>query len=433
MYGFTSIFMKEFNMREFKLDVIDKAGWLATENIREMAAKYSDLLERVKKGEEEYRDNLGWHDVQQWAGDEWLDNCQKMAEIVQQDGEVLVVIGIGGSNQAARAVIDSMGTQNHIKVLFAGNNISADSILKILDEIEGKSVYINVIAKNFETLEPGIGFRVLRTFLRETYGEEYAGRVICTGTYGTRFEELAHENGYHFIPFPDDVGGRYTGLTPVGLFPLAAAGFNIYAMARGARHMSQRLQNEDASDNIALKYAIMRNMLYEKGFKMEMLSCFEPRMFRFAKWWMQLFGESEGKDNKGLYPVYGNFSEDLHSVGQFLQDGSTIMFETFLQIEDTNASYILHNDDVEDGFSYLDGMDFNEINRAAFMATVSAHSEKFPCLILTIPAIDEETFGQLFYFYQFMCYLSAEILGVNPFNQPGVEAYKHYMFKTLGK
>lgn len=420
-------------MRELTLDVIDKAGWLDPGEVRKMTATYTDLLELVKKGEEKYHDNLGWHDVERWAGAEWLNQYEKMAATVQTDGEVLVVIGIGGSNQAARAVIDSMGSQNHIRVLFAGNNISADSILKILNEIQGKSVYINVIAKNFETLEPGIGFRALRSFLRETYGEHYAGRVICTGTYGTQFEEVAHQNGYYFIPFPDDVGGRYTGLTPIALFPLAAAGFDIHAMAAGARHMSRRLKNEAASENIALKYAVIRNLLYQKGFKMEMLSCFEPRMLRFAKWWMQLFGESEGKDNKGLYPVCGNFSEDLHSVGQFLQDGSTIMFETFLQIEDTNASYILHNDGVEDGFSYLDGMDFAEINRVAFEATVSAHSEKFPCLILTIPAIDEETFGQLYYFYQFMCYLSAKILGVNPFNQPGVEAYKHYMFETLGK
>lgn len=420
-------------MREIELDVIDKAGWLDPEDVREMTAKCAGLLELIKKGEEEYHDSLGWHDVERWAGDKWLESCEAMAEIVQKDGEILVVIGIGGSNQAARAVIDSMGSRNHIKVLFAGNNISADSILKILNEIQGNSVYINVIAKNFETLEPGIGFRALRTFLREKHGAGYAKRVICTGTYGTQFEKVAHQNGYYFIPFPDDVGGRYTGLTPIGLFPLAVAGFDIHAMAEGARHMSQRLQSEDASVNIALKYAVVRNMLYERGFKIEMLSCFEPRMFRFTKWWMQLFGESEGKDNKGLYPVCGNFSEDLHSVGQFLQDGSTIMFETFLQIEDTNASYILHNDDVEDGFSYLDGMDFDEINRVAFEATVSAHSEKFPCLILTIPAIDEETFGQLYYFYQFMCYLSAKILGVNPFNQPGVEAYKHYMFETLGK
>lgn len=430
--GFVSIF-EENSMDDLKLEIIDKSGWLTKEEIRMMTDKCAPLLDVAKKGEEQYEDNLGWHDVNRWAGEDWIVKYEELAKIVQKDGDVLVVIGVGGSNQAARAVIDAIGSKNHVKIVFAGNSISADSICKVLEEIKGKSVYIDVIAKNFKTLEPGIGFRALRAFLKEQYGDEYSKRVICTGTCGTNFEEIARENGYYFLPFPQNVGGRYTSLTSIGLFPLAAAGLDIRAMVEGAKHMSQRLQKEDAAENMALEYAVVRNLLYEKGLKLEMLSCFEPRMFRFAKWWMQLFGESEGKDNKALYPVFGTFSEDLHSIGQYIQDGDTIMFETFLKIENTGASYVIYGDDVDDGFSILDGMDFDEINLVAFDATVAAHSEKFPCLILSIPAIDEETFGQLYYFYQFMCYLSAKILGVDPFNQPGVEAYKNYMFKSLGK
>ena len=197
--------------------------------------------------------------------------------------------------------------------------------------------------------------------------------------------------------------------------------------------MRERLYREEATENIALKYAVIRNLLYQKGFHMEMMSYFEPRMFRFAKWWMQLFGESEGKNNKGLYPVFGHFSEDLHSIGQFLQEGSNVIFETFLDVKNSGASYILYNDKVDDRFDYLDGMDMDYINHVAFEATLKAHSQKFPILRLSIPALNEVNFGQLFYFYEFSCYLSAKILGVNPFDQPGVERYKQYMFHALGK
>ena len=236
-----------------------------------------------------------------------------------------------------------------------------------------------------------------------------------------------------FLPFPNKIGGRYTAMSPIGLFPMAVAGMDIRAMAQGARHMCQRLYSEPAQTNVALRYAVIRNLLYQKGYRMEMLSFFEPRLFRFAKWWMQLFGESEGKDNLGLYPLFGNFSEDLHSIGQFLQDGTPVIFETFLDVRHSGASLKLHGDDVDDRFDYLDGKDFDEINRAAYEATLQAHSGRFPCLELEVERIDEKTFGQLFYFFEFVCYLSAKILGVNPFNQPGVEAYKNNMLAALGK
>lgn len=420
-------------MKDLKLELVGEGSWLDQEEIKAEIKRNAALLEAVKKGEEQYKDSLGWLDTEKWAGEAWLDKYQKLADRVKANADILVVVGIGGSNQAARAVTEAIGERGSVKIVYAGNNISADSMNKVLKSLEGKRTYINVIAKNFETLEPGVSFMALRRFLKEQYGEEYNEHVICTGTEGSHLEDLCKQHGYYFLPFPADIGGRYTSLSPVGLFPLAVADIDIYALARGGKHMQQRLQQEGAEENIALQYAVIRNLLYRKGFCLEMLSFFEPRFDRFAKWWRQLFGESEGKDDKALYPVVGSFSEDLHSIGQFIQDGSTIMFETFLNVEDAGVSCILHTDEVDDRFDYLNGKDLTEINRAAYKATVTAHSAKFPCLRLTVPAIDEESFGQLFYFYQFMCYLSAKILGVNPFDQPGVEAYKQYMFEALGK
>ena len=420
-------------MEELTFSLSDGTGKLPEREITAAVAENAWVLDTVKAGEEAYRDSTGWMNVDDWAGESWLDRYEALAQQVRREADTLVVIGIGGSNQAARAVVDAIGEKGGTKIVWAGNSISAYEMNAVLDSIRGMRVSINVIAKNFETLEPGIGFRALRAFLKEQYGGDYARHVICTGTEGSHLHELCKEHGYTFLPFPDEIGGRYTAMSPIGLFPMAVAGMDIRAMAQGARHMCQRLYSEPAQTNVALRYAVIRNLLYQKGYRMEMLSFFEPRLFRFAKWWMQLFGESEGKDNLGLYPLFGNFSEDLHSIGQFLQDGTPVIFETFLDVRHSGASLKLHGDDVDDRFDYLDGKDFDEINRAAYEATLQAHSGRFPCLELEVERIDEKTFGQLFYFFEFVCYLSAKILGVNPFNQPGVEAYKNNMLAALGK
>lgn len=420
-------------MNSIKLSLADSCGWLNEEEIATEMKANAELLEQVKKGHPEYRESLGWLTVDEWAGENWIARYEAMAAEIRPVCEALVVVGIGGSNQAARAVYEAIGKKNGIELVWAGNSISAWEMQQALAQVRGKRFYVNVIAKNFETLEPGIGFRAMRAQLREQFGADYAKHIICTGTEGSHFETLAKQHGYRFLPFPKDIGGRFTALSPVGLFPLAVAGFDIAAMARAAREMRSELVNAPASENEALRVAVIRNQLYRMGFRMEMLSFFEPRFFRFAKWWMQLFGESEGKDLKGLYPLFGNFSEDLHSVGQFLQDGTRVIFETFLEVEDSGASLMLHDDDVDDRFSYLNGKDFDEINRVACEATVTAHSAVYPCLRMKVPAIDEKTFGALFYYFEFLCYLSAKILGVNPFDQPGVEGYKQHMFKALGK
>lgn len=392
-------------------------------------------LAAVREGQPCYADSLGWHRVRQWAGEEWLSRCRTLAEQVRRVADALVVIGIGGSNQAARAVIDALKERSDgPEIIWAGNSISAHSMSDVLRRVkEKKSVYINIIAKNFETLEPGMGFRVLRQYLQSAYGPGWGERVIATGTPGSRLEELAVKHGFHFLPFPRDIGGRFTALSPVGLFPVAVAGLDIEALAQGAADMEQSLKSDAADHNPALLYAQVRSAMYRQGLRIEMLAFFEPRLFRFSKWWKQLFGESEGKDGKGLYPTAANYSEDLHSIGQFVQDGTHCLFESFLEVRQPGSSILLRADQVEDGFDYLNGMDICAVNEAAFQATIEAHSAVFPCIQLSVSTLDEYTFGQLFYFFEFACYLSCLMLGVNPFDQPGVEDYKKRMFQKLGK
>ena len=421
-------------MSDLKLWIADNSGCIGEKEFSERVEKNLSALITAGEGEAKYSQSLGWHNVSKWAGEEWLEKYEEYAERVRKDGDALVVIGIGGSNQAARAVYEAVEKKSGVEIIWAGNSISAHSINEVLSSLRNKkSVYVDCIAKNFETLEPGIAFRVLRDFLKKRYGDAYASRVFVTFTEDTKSWKMAEEKGYTALPFPKDICGRYTSLSPISLFPLAAAGFDIRAMKKGAEEMEKKLKGDLTVSNIALQYATMRTLLKEKGKDVELLSYFEPRFYRFAKWWKQLFGESEGKDGKGLLPMDICCSEDLHSLGQFVQDGSPILFETFLDVAKKDNSYVLHDDDVEDGFSYLDGKDFWDINKTAFEATLSAHSRRFPCLILEVEAIDEETYGALFYFFQFACYVSCLITGVNPFDQNGVEAYKCDMFRLLGK
>ena len=275
------------------------------------------------------------------------------------------------SNNAARSVIEALRKDDAPEIIYAGNTLSPDAMNRMMKRLEGKSIY--------------------------------------------------------------NVGGRYTAMTNIGLLPMAVAGIDIRELVKGARDMQIRVYEESADENIAYQYACLRNLCYKEGYRVEMLSSFEPQFRFFYKWWIQLFAESEGKDNKGVFPVAGEFSEELHSVGQFIQDGSPIMFETFLDVKKQNASLIVEPDEKEDYFDYLDGKDFWEINKAAYHATVAAHSKKLPCLTIEVDELDAYHFGQLFYFFQFACYLSCKIMGVNPFDQPGVEAYKKWMFEALGK
>ena len=391
------------------------------------------VFNEAKAGEKCYADSQGWLDTEEWADDAKLKHLEDFAKEIRANADAFVLIGVGGSNNAARSVVEALREDGAPEIIYAGNTLSPDALNRMMKKLEGKSIYIDCIAKNFETLEPGSSFRILRQYMEKTYGEEAHKRIIATGTIGSSLEELCTKYGYTFLEFPLNVGGRYTAMTNVGLLPMAVAGIDIRALVQGAKDMQKRVHEESAENNIAYQYACLRNLYYQEGYRVEMLSSFEPQFRFFYKWWIQLFAESEGKENKGIFPVAGEFSEELHSVGQFIQDGSPIIFETFLDVTKQNSSLIVAPDEKEDYFNYLDGKDFWEINKAAYHATVTAHSKKLPCLTIEVGELDAYHFGQLFYFFQFACYLSCKIMGVNAFDQPGVEAYKKWMFEALGK
>lgn len=413
--------------------IIHKENETLQQELAGLLAQHTEILKTACQGEARYADSQGWLDTDEWAGETHLTRIEKLAAEIREHADAFVLIGVGGSNNAARSVIKALQKEGTPEIIYAGNTLSPHALKKMLKQLVGKSVYIDCIAKNFETLEPGSSFRILRKWLRERHGDKAAKRIIATGTSGSSLERLCIDNGYTFLEFPDNIGGRYTAMSNVGLLPMAVAGIDIRELVRGARDMQIELHTKAGAENTAYRYACLRNLFYQRGYRVEMLSCFEPQFRYFYKWWIQLFAESEGKDNKGIFPVAGEFSEELHSVGQFIQDGSPILFETFMEVMEQRDSLIVEPDPLQDYFDYLDGKDFWDINQAAFKATVAAHSEKLPCLTLEIGALDAYHFGQLFYFFQFACYLSCRIMGVNAFDQPGVEAYKKWMFEALRK
>lgn len=401
-----------------------------------MLLQYQSVPSEIESKEklELYQESLGWLNVQEWADQKTLAELKAIAREVRAHADVFVLIGVGGSNNAARSVIEAFPGTDGPEIVYAGNTLSPWAMRQMMDKIRGKSVYIDCIAKNFQTLEPGSSFRVLREYLYEVYGEQAAGRIIATGSRNSLLEDICRQHGYTFVEFPQNVGGRYTAVTAVGLLPMAVAGIDIDAVAAGAMEMAENLKQNKGMSQTACQYAAARNFYYREGYKIEMLASFEPQFHWFYKWWMQLFAESEGKEDKGLYPVSGEFSEELHSVGQFLQEGTPVIFETFLHVRHPDSTFIIHPDmRLYDAFDYLNGKDFREINEAAYEATLKAHNEKMPCMVLDIETITPYTFGQLFYFFMYTCYVSATILGVNPFDQNGVEAYKERMFTALGK
>ncbi len=407
-------------------------GFLPERDIYTFQEKCRTVFDTIRKGRDaRYLDSLGWFHTFRYADETHLEAMMEAAKTVRENGDAFVIVGVGGSNQAARAVIEGLNPAGGIKIYYAGNTLSPYHLTAVLEELKEKSVYVNVIAKNFSTLEPGVSFRMLRKFLADRYGDQASSRVIVTGTPGSDLEELSRKEGYSFLEFPEDIGGRYSVFSNVGLFPMAVAGVDIVSLVRGAAEMEQRLKEDDTYGNMAFRYAAIRNLLEKQGKKIEILSFFEPRLKFFAKWWVQLFAESEGKRGKGIYPSCCEMSEDLHSVGQFIQEGSPIMFETFLQVKDPGAEYRLTDDEVDDGFHYLDNKELGWVNQVACQATIQAHREHLPCISLVVDRLDEYHYGQLFYFFMFSCYLSGSFLKVNPFDQPGVENYKKYMFQEL--
>lgn len=376
--------------------------------------------------------NLGWMNVTEWSGPEVLSRVLARAAEIRRESEVLVVIGVGGSNQAARAVIAALepGLAG-LPVEWAGTNLSADYQVRLLRRLAGRNAHFVVIAKNFETLEPGLGFRLSRDVARRSYGPDYARRFTVIGSAGSSLESLARSHAMTFLEFPSNIGGRFTALTTVGLLPMAVAGVDIEAVIRGGQTQQQLLA---AGDQNATEYAATRFRWLLSGRSVEGLAFFEPALARLGAWWVQLFAESEGKDRRGLFPVPLNYSEQLHSVGQYIQEGQPIMAETFLELATPPTDILVPQDGVADGFGYLDRASLNRVNATAFESTVRAHAGAgVPGAVITMPALDAVSLGAAFYFFCYAVAVSGALLEINPYDQPGVEAYKSLMFALLGR
>ena len=383
----------------------------------------------------------GWIKLPENYDKEEYSRIKKCAENIYENADALVVIGIGGSYLGARAAIEFILSEHYNdtfrkgpKIYFAGNNLSEDNINLILEHISGKSIYVNVISKSGTTLEPALAFRVFKKYMEETYGkEEAAKRIICT-TDKSRgaLKTMADQEGYECFVVPDDIGGRYSVLTAVGLLPIAAAGIDIDAMMEGAK---EEMDICLGGDSAAMLYAASRQTLYKGGKKTEILACPSDSVRFVGEWWKQLFGESEGKDHKGIFPASCVFTSDLHSMGQYIQDGERNLMESFIVIETPKTNLIApETEDNSDGLNYLAGKNFREISNLARQGVIQAHvSGGVPCTLITIPKQDARSLGALFYFFEFACGISAYMQGVNPFNQPGVEEYKKNMFILLGK
>ena len=389
-------------------------------------------------------DFLGWVTLPTDYDKEEFARIKKAAQKIKEDTDILIVIGIGGSYLGARAAIEFLKGPyyNNLRdgvpeIYFAGNNISGSYLDDMLKLCENKRVSVNIISKSGTTTEPAIAFRVFRKLLEERYGEEEAAkRIYCTTdkARGT-LKALADEKGYECFVVPDDVGGRFSVLTAVGLLPIAAAGADIDALMAGAAKASKEYNNENLYENDCYRYAALRNALYRKGKSVELLVSYEPRFTMMAEWFKQLFGESEGKDNKGLFPASVTFSTDLHSMGQYVQDGARLMFETVVTFDESLSDVVIEKEsDDGDGLNFLAGKTMSFVNKKAFEGTVLAHTDGgVPNLEIKVSKPDEENLGRLIYFFEKACAISGYLLGVNPFDQPGVESYKKNMFALLGK
>ncbi len=434
-------------MQAVKFDYGKAGAFLSEEEVKAkkeavLAAKKT-LTDRTGAG----NDFLGWIDLPVDYDKEEFARIQKAAAKIQGDSDVLLVIGIGGSYLGARAAIEFLRhnfynmvdreTRKTPEIYFVGNNISSTYITHLADVLKNKDFSINVISKSGTTTEPAIAFRIFKKLLIEKYGrEEAAGRIYATTDKARgALKSLADEEGYETFVVPDDVGGRFSVLTAVGLLPIAVSGADIEALMQGAADARTEALTKDYEENDALLYAACRNSLHDKGGQVEILANYEPSLHYVSEWWKQLYGESEGKNHKGIFPASVDLTTDLHSMGQFIQDGARIMFETVVEIEEPTCGVTLEAEEGDlDGLNYLAGKTVDFVNKSAMNGTILAHTDgSVPNLMVHVARQDEYALGQLFYFFEFACGVSGYMLGVNPFNQPGVESYKKNMFALLGK
>ncbi|MUG68561.1 MULTISPECIES: glucose-6-phosphate isomerase [Paenibacillus] len=388
-------------------------------------------------------DYLGWIELPHQYDREEFARIKDAAQRIRSHSDALVVIGIGGSYLGARSAIEALSHTFHnqmsgtTEVYYAGQNISSTYVAHLLELLEGKDISVNVISKSGTTTEPAIAFRIFRDYMEKKYGKEGAKERIFATTDRSKgaLKKLADEEGYETFVIPDDVGGRYSVLTAVGLLPIAVAGLDIDQMMAGAAAAADRYSNDDLAVNESYQYAAVRNALYRKGKTIELLANFEPSLHYVAEWWKQLFGESEGKDQKGLYPASVDFTTDLHSMGQYVQEGRRDLIETVLAVKKPRVEWIIQEDkDNLDGLNFLAGKSMDDVNKSAAQGTRLAHVDGgVPNLIVELDQLSEYTYGEMVYFFEKACGMSGLLLGVNPFDQPGVEAYKANMFALLGK
>ena len=426
--------------------IFDYAGvldYVSEADINAAGKKAEEAKHVLTDGIGEGSEFTGWVDLPVNYDKDEFERIKKAAAKIRSDSDVLIVIGIGGSYLGARAAIEFLTdsfynvTNRQLKIFFAGNSISTKYLNDLINVVKDKDFSVNVISKSGTTTEPALAFRVFRRLLTEKYGEKEAAERIYATTDRAKgaLKELSERTGYETFVVPDDIGGRYSVLTAVGLLPIAAAGCDIDRMMEGAADMRRLCLSADFSNNPALKYAAVRNLLYENGKKIELNSNYEPSMHYIGEWWKQLFGESEGKKHKGIFPAAADFTTDLHSMGQYIQDGERLIMETVTEIREQGKGIdIFEEAEDTDRLNYLAGKDMAFVNEMALKGTMLAHEEGgVPCMKISLKDQSEYSLGELFYFYEFTCGISGYMLGINPFDQPGVESYKKNMFALLGK
>ena len=425
-----------------KLNTKYLENFVAKEDVDAISGEVASAVELLNNRTGAGNDFLGWVDLPVNYDKEEFERIKKAAQKIRSDSEVLIVIGIGGSYLGARAAIEFCKSQNYNylnkpQIFFAGNTISSSALAETIKLCEGKDFSVNVISKSGTTTEPTLAFRVFKELLEEKYGKEEAAKRIYATTDKARgtLKELSDSEGYETFVIPDDVGGRYSVLTACGLLPIAVAGIDIDKMMQGAKTAREDFLSGDVYTNDCYKYAAMRNILYRKGKKVEMMVAYEPDFTMMNEWFKQLFGESEGKENKGIFPSSAIFSTDLHSLGQYVQEGERLMFETVVKFKSPKSEMVIKEDaENKDGFNFVAGKTVDFVNEQAFLGTVLAHCDGgVPNMILEVDKQDEFNFGYLVYFFCKACAVSGYTLGINPFDQPGVESYKKNMFALLGK
>lgn len=428
-------------------DYSKAAGFVQEHEMAYMSELVAQAKEKLVAKSGAGNDFLGWIDLPVDYDKEEFVRIQKAAEKIRKDSEVLLVIGIGGSYLGARAAIEFLGhsfanvvskeIRKSPEIYYVGNSISSTYIKHLIDVVGDRDFSINMISKSGTTTEPAIAFRVFKEILEKKYGKEEASKRIFATTDKKRgaLKNLSDEEGYETFVVPDDVGGRFSVLTAVGLLPIAVSGANIDELMAGVAAERERVIHTPYEENESLRYAAARNILFRKGKVVEILANYEPSLQYISEWWKQLYGESEGKDKKGLMPASVNLTTDLHSLGQFIQDGSRIMLETVVAVEDPQSDITIQKEENDlDGLNYLAGKTVDFVNKSAMNGTILAHVEGgVPVLKVSIEKQNEFSLGQLFYFFEFACGISGYLMGVNPFNQPGVESYKSNMFALLGK